>query len=190
MTTIGRVSGVFLLLPLLQAATPALAEDAPFTYSDDWRLVSAPPPPGPYRAVNIDPRVPGQDAIPSINAGAESFQGWEQLPAEFAAPPPAAGIPASPQLAEPPVQQTIPDSFGPAPIPGMYQGDRQRPPDDRFPGTAGRANPEEYTTYGNMPPSGYYRSPAVQTEPEVPPPPVYDAMSGDSADAYRRPRGQ
>jgi hypothetical protein len=41
-----------------------------------------------------------------------------------------------------------------------------------------------------MPPSGYYRSPAVQMEQEVPPPPVYDAMTGESGDVYGRPRGQ
>ena len=46
MITKGRLSGVLMLLPLLQAASVAVAEDAPFTYSDDWGLVSAPPPPG------------------------------------------------------------------------------------------------------------------------------------------------
>jgi hypothetical protein len=34
--------------------------------SGDWSLVSAPPPPGPYRTVNLDPRVPGAEGIPMI----------------------------------------------------------------------------------------------------------------------------
>ncbi len=33
------------------------------TYSDDWDLVSAPPPLGPYDAINLDPRVPGQNQV-------------------------------------------------------------------------------------------------------------------------------
>ena len=40
--------------------------DAPapaYTYNDDWGLVSAPPPQGPYNAINLDPRIPGQDLV-------------------------------------------------------------------------------------------------------------------------------
>lgn len=190
MITNGRLPGILLLLPLLPAAHWAVAEEAPFTYSDDWSLVSAPPPPGPYRAVNIDPRVPGQDAIPPMTSGAESFQEWEHLPAEITNNPPAAGIPAPAPFAEPPIQQQMPAAYGPAPVPGAYQGYRQSPPDSRFSEPTGMSNPQQYNTYGNMPPSGYYRSPAVQAEPDVPPPPVYDAMTGESGGAYGRPRGQ
>jgi hypothetical protein len=190
MITKGRLSGVLMLLPLLQAASVAVAEDAPFTYSDDWGLVSAPPPPGPYRAVNIDPRVPGQDAIPPITTGAESSRGWEHLPAEIYSNPPAAGRPSLPQAETPQIQHSSPGNAGPAPVPGAYGSRMQRPPDYRFPEPNGMPNPEQYTTYGNMPPSGYYRSPAVQMEQEVPPPPVYDSMTGESGDAYGRPRGQ
>jgi hypothetical protein len=50
--------------------------------------------------------------------------------------------------------------------------------------------PQKYNKYRNMPPSGYYRSPEVQVEPDVPPPPVYDAMTGETSGAYGRPRGQ
>ncbi|MDH3526344.1 MAG: hypothetical protein OEM43_02400 [Gammaproteobacteria bacterium] len=34
-----------------------------YTYSDDWAVVSAPPPQGPYNAINLDPRLPGQDLV-------------------------------------------------------------------------------------------------------------------------------
>lgn len=34
-----------------------------YTYSDDWAVVSAPPPQGPYNAFNLDPRIPGQDLV-------------------------------------------------------------------------------------------------------------------------------
>ena len=156
----GRLPGVLMLLSLLQLPTVAVAQDVPFTYSDDWSLVSAPPPPGPYQAVNIDPRVPGQDAIPPVSTDVETVQGWAEMPAEFdAAPPPAAGSPASAPAMEPPVPHGMP-------------------------------GPEPYSKYESMPPSGYYRSPAVQVEEEVPPPSVYDAMTGESGGAYGRPRGQ
>ena len=47
------VSGPVVLSMLLMTA-PVLAQETEFTYTDDWAVVSAPPPPGPYRAVNID----------------------------------------------------------------------------------------------------------------------------------------
>lgn len=187
----GRLPGVLMLLSLLQLPTVAVAQDVPFTYSDDWSLVSAPPPPGPYQAVNIDPRVPGQDAIPPVSTDVETVQGWAEMPAEFdAAPPPAAGSPASAPAMEPPVPHGMPGSYGPAPVPGAYDGRMQRPPDYHFPQPTGMPGPDQYSNYGNMPPSGYYRSPAVQVEEEVPPPSVYDAMTGESGGAYGRPRGQ
>lgn len=59
---IGYVS---LALMLQLAVPPATGEEnpVPFHYSDEWSVVSAPPPAGPYRAVNIDPRVPGAGGI-------------------------------------------------------------------------------------------------------------------------------
>lgn len=190
MMTKSKLPGVLLLLPLLQAAPVVVAEDAPFTYSDDWGLVSAPPPPGPYQAVNIDPRVPGQDAIPPMTTGTESLQGWEQMPDEMVINPPAAGRPALPPDTEPSIQQKVQGNYAPAPVPGAYEGRLQRPPDYRPPEPHGMPNPGQYSTYGNMPPSGYYRSPAVQMGQEVPPPPVYDAVTGESGGVYGRPRGQ
>ena len=35
----GRLPGVLMLLSLLQLPTVAVAQDVPFTYSDDWSLV-------------------------------------------------------------------------------------------------------------------------------------------------------
>ncbi len=190
MMTKAKLPAVLMLLPLLQAAPVVVAEDAPFTYSDDWGLVSAPPPPGPYQAVNIDPRVPGQDATPPMTTGAESLQGWEQMPDEMVTNPPAAGRPALPPVAEPPIQHKVPGTYGPAPVPGAYEGRMQRLPDYRPPEPPRMPNPAQSSNYGNMPPSGYYQSPAVQMEQEVPPPPVYDAMTGESGGVYGRPRGQ
>jgi len=43
---------------LVDAPAPAA-----YTYNDDWGLVSAPPPQGPYNAINLDPRIPGQDLV-------------------------------------------------------------------------------------------------------------------------------
>ena len=185
-----KLPAVLILLPLLQAAPVVVAEEAPFTYSDDWGLVSAPPPPGPYQAVNIDPRVPGQDAAPPMTTDAESLQGWETMPDEMLTNPPAAGRPALPAAAEPSIQHKVPGTSGPAPVPGAYEGRMQRPPEYRYSESRGMPGPGQYSTYGNMPPSGYYRSPAVQMEQEVPPPPVYDAITGESGGVYGRPRGQ
>jgi hypothetical protein len=191
MITKGRSPGaLLLLLPLLQATPLAMAEVAPFTYSDDWSLVSAPPPPGPYQPVNIDPRVPGQDAIPPMTTEVEPFHGWEQLPAGIESNPPAAGIPALPPSTEPPLQRTLPGSTAPAAVPGAYEGSMPRPPDYRFQEPTGVPNHGQYSTYGNTPPSGYYSPPAVQMEQEVPPPPVYDEMIGEPGGVYSRPRGQ
>jgi hypothetical protein len=189
MMTKGGLPGYLMLVLLLPAAPVVVAEEAPFTYSDDWSLVSAPPPPGPYQAVNIDPRVPGQDAIPPISTGAESFHGWEQLPAGIETNPPAAGRPSIPPTpSEEVIPHSVPGEYRPAPVPGAYQERIPRPSDYRFPEPTGMQSPE-HTTYGNMPPSGYYKSPAVQMEQEVPPPPVYDAMTGESDGLYGRPPG-
>lgn len=50
----------------------AFAEgDSTFRYSDEWALVSAPPPSGPYRLVHIDPRVPGQGIAPPLVTGVD-----------------------------------------------------------------------------------------------------------------------
>jgi len=175
-----KLPGVVLLMPLLYMTGTALAEDAPFTYSDDWRLVSAPPPPGPYNAVNIDPRVPRQEAIPPVTTGTEAQQqSWQPLPDEMLANPPAAGRPESSPDSLAPQQRDY--QWGGAP--GSYQGYTPGPPPD----AVVVPRPGQYPSYGDMPPSGYYRSPAINHEQQVPPPPAYDAMTGESGDAYHSP---
>jgi hypothetical protein len=42
------------------------AQAPAYTYNDDWGMVSAPPPQGPYNAVNLDPRIPGQDLVTTM----------------------------------------------------------------------------------------------------------------------------
>ncbi len=46
-----------------QQQVPGGAPEPAYIYSDDWGLVSAPPPQGPYNAINLDPRLPGQDLV-------------------------------------------------------------------------------------------------------------------------------
>ena len=178
------LSGVSLGFVLL-AAAPANSEDvtAPsaFTYSDDWSLVSAPPPPGPYSAIHIDPRVPGQDSLPPLPGGEPLPQSWEDVQEITESMPPAAGTPAV-DTREQPLQQirapqtrTQPQAF---PQPQTRPQPRMRPQQPAYnypvPGHyPGRTN---YPGYGNRPPASYYGAPHLQQSGEVPPPPVYDAM--------------
>lgn len=53
---------VSLLAPPVFGEEPAL----PYQYSNEWSLVSAPPPAGPYRSINIDPRVPGAGTVTEL----------------------------------------------------------------------------------------------------------------------------
>lgn len=184
------------VLSLLLVTTPVLAdESAPsseFTYTDDWAVVSAPPPPGPYRAVNIDPRVPGVDAIPPLPMDAVTTSAADDIPAEALANPPAAGIPStlpsqdSPATALDTQQSAQPVTPGstkrvaPSP-PGYYYS---APP--RYPAQTRSAPPAGYSGYRNQPAYGYYGAPAYrQEEEQVPPPPSYDAMMRN-----QRPYGQ
>jgi len=97
-----------LLLPLLLLGGNVLAMDereAPAGSDNDWSIVSAPPPPGPYRSVNIDPRIPGQDAV-SVPGLPRDVRDSSQMPAETLRTPPAAGgvasEPAMPGRFQPP----------------------------------------------------------------------------------------
>lgn len=174
------------ILSLLLMTAPVLAdESAPrseFTYTDDWAVVSAPPPPGPYRAVNIDPRVPGVDAIPPLPMDAVTTSAVDDIPADALANPPAAGMPATlPQQDNPaaaldsqqsaqPVTPGRMERVAPSP-PGYYYS---TPP--RYPAQTGSAPPAGYSGYRNQPAYGYYGGPAYgQGEQQVPPPPAYDA---------------
>lgn len=177
------------VLSLLLAAAPVLAdESAPntaFTYTDDWALVSAPPPPGPYRAVNIDPRVPGVDAIPPLSMDAVSPHSENPIPDEAMANAPAAGIPATRQPADSPVSDlTSPRKAAPE-MPGPTQRVTPSPPGyyypapSRYPAQSHSVTPAAptaaYPGYRTQPGYGYYGSPAYR-QGQVPPPPVYDSM--------------
>lgn len=69
-----------------------------FRYSDDWKVVSAPPPPGPYSTVNVDPRVPGQDITRPVSVPQDLMltePASDRMPDELdQVPPPGAGRPA------------------------------------------------------------------------------------------------
>ena len=194
------VSGSVVVCLLLMAASVLAEESAPsseFTYTDDWAVVSAPPPPGPYQAVNIDPRVPGVDAIPPLPMDAVTTSPEEDIPAEALANPPAAGIPAMLPPQDSPaaaldVQQTaqqpvIPGRAGrvaPSP-PGYYY-----PALPRYPAQTRSAPPAGYPDYRNQPAYGYYGAPADrQGEQQVPPPPVYDDMMRNQR-PYAHPAGR
>ena len=144
-----------------------------FTYSDGWAVVSAPPPPGPYRAVNLDPRIPGQDSIPLMPVDEPP----PEIPAEALSNPPAAGAPALSQVPDSPAAsldagqaaraQQVPGHFNHM-IPAVPAFNYQAP--SHYPVQSG------YSGYRNMPPMGYYGAPARRPPQQVPPPPVYDAI--------------
>jgi hypothetical protein len=175
------------VLSLLLVATPVLAdESAPnteFTYTDDWAFVSAPPPPGPYRAVNIDPRVPGVDAIPPLPMEPVTAPARDGIPEDAMANPPAAGIPATrptqdrpasameTQQLTPPAMPAQAEHLAPFP-PGQYY-----PAKPRYPAQTYSAPPAGYPGYRKQPAYGYFGSPVYPQEQQtVPPPPVYDAQ--------------
>jgi len=158
-------------LMLLLGAVPAMA----FNYTDGWDMVSAPPPPGPYRAVNLDPRIPGQDVVPMMSAdeppaATANVHSATALPAGALEHPPAAGAPA---------MQTAPPgpaaSMGHAApqFPGPPRGYNMMPATPSF---GYPVPPRGYPGYRNMPPMGYYGAPVRRSPRQVPPPPVYDAM--------------
>jgi hypothetical protein len=121
---IKSISPGLLILTVSMAAMPVFGEEPlPYHYSDEWSVVSAPPPAGPYHPVNIDPRVPGPGTVTALpmmpqqplenarNAGEPTTSSADtaaqqpvvELPAaveqDIAASvpgnPPAAGIPAT-----------------------------------------------------------------------------------------------
>lgn len=115
------------LLASALTSAEGLKETKPFVYTDDWALVSAPPPPGPYNSVNIDPRVPGQDAAPPIPVEPPSLMPMPDLPEAADTQPPAAGTQAPesqtdiPEAAPFPGRQ--PAAGEAAPVTGPYSGE-------------------------------------------------------------------
>jgi hypothetical protein len=175
------------VLSLLLVTAPVLADesapDSAFTYTDDWAVVSAPPPPGPYRAVNIDPRVPGMDAIPPLSMEKVTLPVRNDIPAEALASAPAAGIPATrlpqgrPATAldtHSSAQAVTPARAGqrpPSPSPYYY------PVPPRYPAQTRSVPLPGYRAYRNQPNYGYGSPTYRQGQQQVPPPPVYDAAT-------------
>ena len=206
-----RGIGCVPLVVLLQlVAPPAVGDQAPFQYrySDEWTLVSAPPPAGPYRSVNIDPRVPGAGAVTTMpmnirmpetaeeapagaavaeamSAPAEdrSLEPSGTLPEDAMTHPPAAGIAAPlPEIVTP--LDAVSDAWqqhpgSRLPAPGYYGRMMPPPPAFNYPTPMRYPRQAGYPGYPNMPPFGYYNPPVRSQEPEVPPPPEY----------YQRQRG-
>ena len=194
--------GISLFLTVLPVALPVTAdpvvESPNYTYSEDWAVVSAPPPPGPYRAVNLDPRIPGQDMLPLLPVEQETTTVASEMPAVempievLESKPPAAGMPVMLESEEAPVAELNSRKAAlPPPVPGQYNrmmptyNNQARP---RYPVRTG------YPGYRNMPPMGYYGMPVPRFpqkgfpqqgfpqqgySQQVPPPPVYDAMMNE-----------
>ena len=175
-----------LILILVSTALPVSADEANpspgYIYKDDWAVVSAPPPPGPYRAVNIDPRVPGVGAIPPLSMDAPGMV-EQAIPAEALATPPAAGMPSQTPVIDRPAanlqnpQQAGTQQRAPSPRGYSYPAQPRYPVQTRQPPAPSGA----YTGgYRNQAPYGYRGSPGYQQQgqqtQQVPPPPVYDAM--------------
>ena len=174
-------------------ATPVVCASAD---RDDWRLVSAPPPPGPYRAVNLDPRVPGQEEIPGMGNRAPETTGaapaaWRR--ADYQAPVNPAPMKRLPKMQPPvkrlpvmqaPMNQPLPRA------PGDYQHRISRPPANAYPEVPGYPGERGRQDAGTMVPRGYYPSQPYPAESEVPPPPVYDAMMQSPSGAYQSGAGR
>jgi hypothetical protein len=167
---------------------PAEAEDQSsyYTYHQDWAIVSAPPPPGPYQSVNLDPRIPGQEDVMPAFAGA------------FSAPPSVSGQDSGNFLDEPPAAGPSPAGTGPYTGGGSF--DDQPPPDyysSRQSGMRSSAPVQGYRgpyyeyPQSGFPPRGYpvppwwNNAPVQRTEDEVPPPPVYNRMVSPPPPGYR-----
>ncbi|MGB7931503.1 MAG: hypothetical protein WCH04_04665 [Gammaproteobacteria bacterium] len=156
-----------------------------YTYHDDWAIVSAPPPPGPYQSVNIDPRIPGQEDVitPFVSGFNEPPAMSEQLPDDFKGAPPAAGTPSPAAPDAYPRQEFI----GHEPPPGYYRSrgysqNRPAPIQDY-------SGPYGYPRSGNSrygyTPSPWSNPPLQRPEDEVLPPPVYNRMAVPPPPVYR-----
>jgi hypothetical protein len=156
-----------------------------YTYHDDWAIVSAPPPPGPYQSVNIDPRIPGQEDVitPFVNGFNEPPTLGEQLPDDFMGAPPAAGTPSQAAPAAYPGQK----SFGHEAPPGYYRSrgySQNRPaPVQNYRGPYGY--PRSGNSRYGYTPSPWSNPPLQRPEDEVPPPPVYNRMAAPPPPVYR-----
>jgi hypothetical protein len=159
----------------------ATIQPSEFKYNDDWALVSAPPPPGPYQSINVDPRVPGQESnLPPPTTGLTSHPPAtaQQVPGRLGElPPTGAGEPGQSPMGYGPPSRQVPYGHG---RPPGYSMPRERWQGGSVPGQDYyRAPQSPYTGYRGP---GYATSPwsatpPVTAEEEVPPPPVYDRMN-------------
>jgi len=194
--------GVFLAIAGSLVLTDVVSEDqppgdtgtqsSPYSYSNDWAIVSAPPPPGPYQSVNVDPRIPGQEdlRIP-FGSGLDTPRAKsEQLPGDFMGAPPSAGTPARPMA---PGAYTGQEPSGNEPPPGYYrsQGNNQSwtAPVQDYTGSYGY--PSSVDSRNGYAPSPWYNSPGQRSEDEVPPPPLYNGriVPPSPDQLYRRGSG-
>ena len=193
-----------MLLALGVAGSASADQQVPYKYSDEWSVVSAPGPSGPYQPVNIDPRVPGS-ALPllpdlpgAVDANLaeqdDSLAAQQPMPptgepdveADTLSQPPAAGPPDRGSVASGSSPARTPYSGPQQPVPGYY---RNIAPPAAFRNPVQPASPAAgwRPAYPNRPPPGYYRSPAYSSgEQEVPPPPVYEEQQRRGR-YYQRP---
>jgi hypothetical protein len=172
-------TAVFLALLLGAGSLMAgnAAGSAGFTYTEGWDVVSAPPPPGPYRAVNLDPRIPGQDMVPLLPIEGQADDIVSEIPAEALNNPPAAGAPVRSHVTDAPAARlNIEQAVLPPPVPGRYNRMMMAAPVSNYPVPPRYPAQSGYPGYRNTPPMGYYGAPVRRPAQQVPPPPVYDAM--------------
>jgi len=189
MTDRRGVAATAVFLTLLLGVAPLMAGDSAgsegFTYSEDWDVVSAPPPPGPYQAVNLDPRIPGHDMVPLLPIEGQAASIVNELPvteipAEALNNPPAAGAPVRSHAPdEPAARLNVEQAALPPPVPGRYNRMMPAAPAFNYPYPSRYPMQSGYPGYRNTPPMGYYGTPARRPDQQVPPPPVYDAMIND-----------
>ena len=190
-----RSCGLILAIAAALATAVAVSADQPpaeaqnqasyYTYHKDWAIVSAPPPPGPYQSVNLDPRIPGQEDIMPSFAGAFTAppSASEPVPENFLDEPPAAG--PSPAGAG---TYTGRGSFDYQPPPGYYRsrgyGMRESAPVQRYREPYYEYPQSAFPRYGYAVPP-WRDAPVQRTEDEVPPPSVYNRMVSPPPPGYR-----
>ena len=182
---------VVVIIPM----TAAVAADQPtsetenqstlYTYHDDWAIVSAPPPPGPYQSVNVDPRIPGQeDVIPSFAGGFDAPAPHpEELPENLMSAPPAAGGSSPAPTGVYPSEEP----YGYEPPPGYYNSrgySPQRPSPRQAYGSPYGYPQSSGPRYGYAP-APRSSAPVQRAEDEVPPPPNYNRMLAPPSPGYR-----
>jgi hypothetical protein len=128
-----KPAGVCALLALATVATSnTIAQSTPqYTYTEEWSIVSAPPPAGPFRSVHLDPRIPGQGVAPQAVAGTMNrlteqtpdTDGTAAAPGSAGdlsqLPPAAAGYPPpNPGMNAPVVPPTAPGGMNTPPVAG------------------------------------------------------------------------